>query len=287
VGLVIEKGAQLAQGQEDLFGACGLAAESLAIELDRLRAAALAHFFELRRLEPQGHLQLRLARRLGGPEQALHVRRRRRGDLREVLEARAGRGLLGLDGDQLDELLARRRQVPLALEHVRGLVDERPRFSGAGEGEGDPQRGDHAVEAILLHVARAHDGEGALACLVRRPLVGEHPLRQGAGDGVVGEGGGGEQALDFAQCLAGLGEVVEVEGRQALPQLDGVVARHHGQAPRQHPGEGCPIGLPLEQAFELGGDLEVAGGGLEQALQVLRRARGVARVARDRGGVTQ
>ena len=74
---------------------------------------------------------------------------------------------------------------------------------------------------------------------------------------------------------------------QARAQLDGVVARNHGQALDQHLGQRGEVPLPFEQVLELGRHLEVARRGLEQRQQIARGARRAARIACHGRGVAQ
>ena len=287
MGFALKQRAQLAQDQEHLVGAGRSTGQGLAVQPHRRLGPVAALLLDVGGFQPQCHLQLRILGGLGRGAEAAHVGRRGRRHLGEKLQAGARRGLLGLDGDELDELLAGRRQIALALEHVRGFVDQRPGFVRAGEGQGHAQGRHHAIQPALLYVASAHEVERAVAFLARRLLVGEHALRQGAGHGVVAQSRRGQELLDLVEGLAGLEQVVEVVPGQAHAQLDGIVARNHAQALGENLGQAREVALPFEQVLELGRHLLVTGRGLEEGQQIGRGARHAAGIARHGRGVTQ
>ena len=189
VGLALKQGTELAQCHQYLVRLGRAARQDLSAELDGGFGAVLARFLDVGGFEPQSDLQLRILGGLGGGDQAAHVGRRRRGHLGEELQTGARRGLFGLKGNQLDQLLTRRRQIALALEHVRGLVDQGAGFLRTGEGQGHAEGGNHAIQAALLQVARAQQIERATTVRAGRAGVGEDALGQRARHGVVGEGG--------------------------------------------------------------------------------------------------
>jgi hypothetical protein len=124
--------------------------------------------------------------------------------------------------------------------------------------------------------------------LVGRGLgVAQHTLHQGTSRAVVRKRGGGEDLLELVEPLARLREALDVATCETGTELERILARDHGQALGHHLGQGGVVALAFEQMLELGGNLEVAGEGLEQREQVAGSAGRVARVARHRGRVTQ
>ena len=81
--------------------------------------------------------------------------------------------------------------------------------------------------------------------------------------------------------------MIKVEPGQAHAQIDSVVARDHGQTHGENRGQRGEIAKFLQQAFELGRDLDGGGRDLEERTQVARGARNIAGIPRHACRVLQ